>query len=637
MDSVLKPIQRFLYIGSDVPFVLDPPQPLDVEIGKKILGTVVKPAESEAAPSTTGETVQQSSNPKRNNTKTVKQAGEKGVKKEEGNKPSTTKDATASEPVPAKPLHPVLALIKTTYKSKTLRRTDECLFALAYCARNLPTPEERHTVYDLLVELVRASNDLLAFVAYYIQLATQSGHAGFGHGLRSAITRWYDRFSPTELAEVLVRSTAYAGWTHKDLIAKVHPKLQCADKQTLIDAATKRTSQLQQKKAPEKKGKKKKQKGKAAAPLQQQQPPAANTSKAFKRYQVLLQFKSVMTVGKALELIKLHGGKGRLELLPKHLRRSAKIWEALYANLSYRELLHAVLPLQDFRLLKEGEPNAKAYADSLTKRLDALEGEHIHPIEVQTVAILYAKGRRYATHVKEAFHALHQTEMCPPVKDILLGLNDAFEHSFDHHPKTGVRYYIALDLRCVHDKKQIFRNEAVTCFQASVMLAFCIFKREKAVTVVAFTDEEQTLAPVAFEPTMTWDDALKHCVGLMLPKTKVSLAAPIKHADAQKVKVDMFITITDSLIRVNPTRRPPVAEMAEYRKKTKLPLSRYVTNAPPPTVGTWMAIYLAISLSRHKPSLEFSPDNDTGGILEMVGHSAGNAKLIEAFAKNQFF
>lgn len=122
------------------------------------------------------------------------------------------------------------------------------------------------------------------------------------------------------------------------------------------------------------------------------------------------------------------------------------------------------------------------------------------------------------------------------------------------------------------------------------MLAFCIFKREKAVTVVAFTDEEQTLAPVAFEPTMTWDDALKHCVGLMLPKTKVSLAAPIKHADAQKVKVDMFITITDSLIRVNPTRRPPVAEMAEYRKKTKLPLSRYVTNASPPTVGTWMAM-----------------------------------------------
>uniref|UniRef100_A0A182KCA2 TROVE domain-containing protein n=1 Tax=Anopheles christyi TaxID=43041 RepID=A0A182KCA2_9DIPT len=636
----LRRIQRYLYIGGDVPFVMDPPQPLDVEVGKKILGTVVKPRELEtpketeaAPPSASDGTVQKKSNTKKNNPK-LKQESEKGEKTKEENKPKTPNDVATltlltatlkvEDPVAPKPLHPVLTLIKTTYKNKLLRRTDECLFALAYCARNLPTPEERHAVYDLLVEMIRISDDLLQFVSYYIQLATQSGHAGFGHGLRSSITRWYDRFTPIELAEMFARSTAYAGWTHKDLIAKVHPKVKCVDKQALIDAATKRTSQLQQKKAPEKKGKKKKQKGNVTS----QQPPAASkdtvpisSSKAFKRYQALLQFKSASTVAKALELIKQHGGKGRLELLPRHLQRSVKVWEALYAQLSYRELLHAALPLQDFRLLKEGETHAKRYAESLTTRFDALEAENIHPIELQTVAKLYQLGKRYTADVKETFHAMFQTAMIPPVKAVLEGLNSAFEHSFDHQQKTGVRYYIALDLRCVYDKKHVFRNKVVTCFQASVLLAFSIFKREKAVTVVAFTDEEQTLAPVAFESTMTWEQALKLCVGLMLPKTKVSLAAPIKQAEAQKIKVDVFITMTDSLIRVNPNRCPPVAEMAEYRKKTKLSLSRY----------------LAISLSRHEPSLEFIPEKDTGGILEIVGHSANNAKIIDAFAKNLFF
>uniref|UniRef100_A0A182PEE1 TROVE domain-containing protein n=1 Tax=Anopheles epiroticus TaxID=199890 RepID=A0A182PEE1_9DIPT len=666
MESVLKTVQRYLYIGSDVPFVLDPPQPLNVEVGKKVLEPLVKPKESsepskatKAIPNTSETKAQKKVNPKKKNP-TGKQESEKVEKKAEENKSKTPKDAAtpsgkASESgVPSKPLHPVLALIKTTYKSKSLRRTDECLFALAYCARNFATPEEQHSVYETVWELIRTSNDLMVFVSYYIQLATQSGHAGFGHGLRCAITRWYDRFTPIELAELLVRSNAHAGWTHKDLIAKVHPKLKCPDKQSLIDAATKRTSQLQQKKAPEKKGKKKKQqKENGTAP-----PMAApgkevvqvNSSKAFKRYQTLLQFKSVSNAGKALELIKLHGAKGRLELLPKHLRRSAKIWEALYPSLTYRELLHAALPLQDFRLLKEGEPNAKAFADSLTKRFDALEAEHIHPIEVQTVAKLYEAGKRYTARVKETMHTMNQTDICPPVKAVLEGLQSAFEHSFNNQPKTGVRYYIALDLRCVHSRKKVFRNEVINCFQASVLLAFSIFKREKSVTVVAFTDDEEILTPVAFEPTMSWEQAIGHCTGLMLPKTKVSLAAPIKQAEAQKLKVDVFITITDSLIRVNPTRRPPVAELTEYRKKAKLTLCRSVYNCVElvGSTGVFYEIkltissfyynfrYLAISLSRHEPSLDFAPDKDTVGILEMAGHSANNAKLIDAFAKNLF-
>uniref|UniRef100_A0A182VQW1 TROVE domain-containing protein n=1 Tax=Anopheles minimus TaxID=112268 RepID=A0A182VQW1_9DIPT len=629
MDLVLKSAQRYLFIGSDVPFVYDTPQPLDVELGKKILGQLVNPSETDAKEPDTLLPIEKTQKKTYNNTKkdNIKvEAEEEKAEQAVNNTPETAKDATdqkskAVEPIATKPLHPVLALIKASFKSKSLRRPDECLFALAFCARNFPTPEDRHAVYEMVPELIRTSHDMLTFVSYYIVLATQSGHAGFGHGMRTAITHWYERFTPVELAEMLVRSTSTAGWTHKDVIAKVHPKLKCTEKQALIDAAMKRTSQLQLKKAPEKIGKKKNKKANIAPPANQEKAVAVNTAKSYKRYQTLLQFKSVTNATKALELLKVHGGKGRLDLFPRHLRRFPKIWEALYPFLSYRELLQAALPMQDFRLLKEGEANTKLYVEMLTKRFDLLEAEHVHPFEIMPIAQLYKHSKRYTTRTKEAIHALYLTEKCPPVQEVQNSLEAALEHSLNHHPKTGVRYYIALDLRCVFDRKKIFRTDVISCFQASVLLAFSIFKREKNVTVVAFTDEVETLVPVNFEPTMTLEQATKQCVGLLLPTTKVSLAAPIKQAEAQKVKVDVFITITDSLIRVNPNRRPPVAELQDYRRKMKLNLSRYI----------------AISLSRHTPSLEFQSNMDVGGILEMVGCSAHSAKIIEAFAKNLFF
>ncbi|XP_035899968.1 60 kDa SS-A/Ro ribonucleoprotein-like [Anopheles stephensi] len=648
MDSVLNTVQRFLYIGSDIPFVFDPPPPLDLELGKQVLGPAVNPVDPAGAgkqpepPVTTEGPAHKKTGNKKKDNQTIKLEVEKAKQQQtKNNKPETPKAAAAaatesksltSKPVETVatavlPLHPVLALIKSTFKSKSLRRTDECLFALAYCARNFATPEDRHAVYVLLPELIRTSHDLLTFISYFTQLATQSGHAGFGHGLRTAITRWYEKFTPIDLAEMLVRSISTAGWTHKDVIAKAHPKLNCVEKQALLDAAMKRTSQLQEKKAPEKKGKKKKQKETVAPPAPalpatKETAVAVSSSKAFRRYQTLLQFKSVPNAGKALELLKQHGAKGRLELLPRHLRRFAKVWEALYPYLTYRELLQAALPMHDFRLLKEGDANTKAYVETLKKRLDALEAECIHPIEVFVIAKLYQHGKRYVTKVKEEMHTLYLTDMCPPLKEVQDRLNEALEHSLSHHPKTGVRYYIALDLRCVYDRKKIFRNQVITCFQASVLLAFSIYKREKNVTVVAFTEDKEALASVEFEPSMTLEQAMKLCVGLMLPTTKVSLEAPIKQAEASKLKVDVFITVTDSLIRVNPTRRPPTAQLQEYRKKMKLNLSRYV----------------AISLTHHTPSLDWTgPGKDTGGLLEMVGYSAHNAKVIEAFAKNNFF
>ncbi|XP_049529924.1 RNA-binding protein RO60-like [Anopheles darlingi] len=585
-------LQRYLHIGNDVPVFFDTTQPVDMELGKRVLTPAVHLPPS-PCPSPTPATVNgaSSSAPA---TKNVRKSKPKQQKSKKG------APATAPAKVPATPVPPVFAVIKRTIKNKSLRRLDECLFALAYCGRELPTDEERHLVFEALPELLSGPRELFAFLSFYTRLATEAGYAGFGHGLRCAITRWYDKHSALELAEMIALSNGAFGWTHADVIRKTHLKLECPVKRSIIDAATKRASQQ------------------PTLPLKKLDGEATMDA-ALVRYLELIAIRSVASEGEVFELIKRHGSI-TYNLLPLIYRRLYTVWMALYPHLSYRELLDAILPMQDFDVPMIIDAR-EAYVANLTKRRKALEQDQIHPIVVHGIKTLYDVGKRYPLMIKEREQHSNLLERKPQAA-VSEALQISLEHSFSHHPKTGAWYYITLDLRSAHQKKHVLRNSVVTCFEASVLLAFSIFKREKHVAVEMFTDDVKTLQPVNFRTEMSWSEALNHCKQLLVAKTKVALSAPISKAQAKKQKVDVFITITDSLIRVNPNRIPPWRAMLDYRKTMHSNLSRYI----------------CVSLCHHKPSLKFDEiAMKVGGILEVIGYSQSTVKVIEAFAKNLFF
>ncbi|XP_052868061.1 RNA-binding protein RO60 [Anopheles cruzii] len=592
MASVLSTVQRYLYIGNDVPFFFDVTEPLDIELGKKVFAPVVKP--QPLTPAVNGASKRSKKVPKLKNVE------------------PTPKGEQTRAPVTTIPVPPVLALIKKVLRIQTVRRLDECLFALAYCSRELPTEEERHSVYAELPELLSGSHELFEFLGYYTRLATQSGYAGFGHGLRGAITRWYDKFEALELAAIVASSNSAAGWCHADVIRKTHLKLACPAKQAVIDAAMKRTSQLTSYVAARSAEKKDPKKANDNGPIMD----------ALNRYRELREIRSAPSAAETVEYIKQHGAIA-FELIPKKFRRSAKVWETLFPHLTYRELLAAILPMVEFELLKAKEsPITKAYVSALSDRRKALEKEKINAIEVHEIVQLFGNLRRYKSKIKEKQQRENKGAYIIPPFDVFNMFDEIVDYSLSHHPKTGARYYIALDLRRAHLKKHVLRSCIVKCIEASILMAFSIFKREKKVTVVAFSEDEKTLRPVEFRQDMTWSQALEHGKGMVLQKTKAKLTMPIQNAQTNKQEVDVFITITDSLIRVNPLRSAPAEALQEYRKAMNLNLTRYV----------------AVSLCYHKPSLEFNENSlKTGGILELIGYNASNAKVIEAFAKNLFF
>ncbi|XP_058057267.1 RNA-binding protein Ro60 [Anopheles bellator] len=596
MASVLATVQRYLYIGNDVPFFFDVTEPLDIELGKKVLAPAVKP--QPLTPAVNGASKRSKKVPKLKNV-------------EPAPKGEQTRNETSGS-LTTIPVPPVLALIKKILRVQTVRRLDECLFALAYCSRELPTVEERHSVYAELPELLSGSHELFVFLEYYTRLATQSGYAGFGHGLRGAITRWYDKYGALELAAIVASSNSVEGWSHADVIRKTHLKLACPAKQAVIDAATKRTSQLVS--------------YIALRSAEKKDPEKANENgaimDALNRYRTLREIRGAPSAVETVEYINKHGAI-TFELIPKQFRRSVKVWEALFPHLTYRELLAAALPMMDFSVLKTSDSSiTKAYINALSDRRKAIEKEKINAIEVHDIVKLFSNLRRYKSKLKEKQQREKKNTNIIPPFDIFNMLDEIADYSLSHHPKTGARYYIALDLRRAHLKKHVLRSCIVECIEASALMAFSIFKREKNVTVVAFAEDEKSLRPVEFRQDMTWSQALKHCKDMVLPKTKAKLTMPIQNAQTNKQEVDVFITITDSLVRINPLRSAPAEALLEYRKAMNLNLTRYV----------------AVSLCYHKPSLEFNENSmKTGGILELVGYNASNAKLIEAFAKNLFF
>jgi hypothetical protein len=129
--------------------------------------------------------------------------------------------------------------------------------------------------------------------------------------------------------------------------------------------------------------------------------------------------------------------------------------------------------------------------------------------------------------------------------------------------------------------------------QASLLIALSLLKRERDVTINTFT-AEGTLATVHLDKTMTWESALEHLdknkvseqkvlsfqfnlsffINFQKEKTKTSLKIPLVVAKERKQKVDVFVTIVDSIGRACPNKEPPTQELMDYRKACAQPFAK---------------------------------------------------------------
>ena len=116
---------------------------------------------------------------------------------------------------------------------------------------------------------------------------------------------------------------------------------------------------------------------------------------------------------------------------------------------------------------------------------------------------------------------------------------------------------------------KVFNHRSVTCADAQIVAALTWLQTKKEVTLMSFTDDPEKLKPVMFDQDTSFEKAVeiykkeiaKH------PKTKQRITLPLKKALDDKIKVDVFITIVDSVARTMGTIvKPPIDVLQAYRK-----------------------------------------------------------------------
>lgn len=561
-------IVRYLYLGTDQPFYIRKNQPLDVNEGCRILAPIRTLVEATA----------------------------------NVDDPAALK---AAEAVTLK--EPPVDMIVRVMKSGTLVRHDECLFALAFLARTFTTQEEKHKVYEVVPTLIECSKDLFQFVHFYQELAAKSAGKGkgLGNGMKVALRKWYDKHSAEELANLLAMDHGWNGWGHNHILRMAHINLKDEAKMQVMDAACG--------------GKGKKRPTQSKTNGESEDNVAQVDSEALKIYNRMKAFKSVQTANEATGCIKKH--KYSLQLVPSQLHRAPAVWDSLFPHMSYRDIVHAALVLQDYRLLKETDtPLSEAYGKVLDRMTSVTESK-VNPTFIYQVMRLFEERQRYLSAVKEAIHtannlALKNTKANPKVLKQFYG---ALNQSMLNYQRTGLNFLVTLDLRSKQSKKRVFGNRLMSCQAAYILLTLPMFKREPHMKVFSFTEQPTELVEVDLTREMDFFKGCDHIQNHANKKTKVSITQPIQHATQKQIKVDVFITIVDSLIRVNPKRESPVAALKSYNKTMKR-----------------NARYIVVSLSRHQQDLDHANMGSTQGVLELVGCSEETPKLIDAYVKQHF-
>lgn len=329
-----------------------------------------------------------------------------------------------------------------------------------------------------------------------------------------------------------------------------------------------------------------------------------------------------------------------LQVVPAKLHNVQEIWPHLLRNMPYRDVVHVVLILQDYKLLEDkNSATYKAYSNVLNL-LDNVERSKISPIFVYQVMRLFEERQRYLSVVKEAIHAtkvLPIENSVPPNDPMLERFRVVLTHSLNSCKLPALKYMVTLDLRSQYFKKRIFGNRLMSCMAAQALLTLPILKHERGTDVLKFTPDVNSLDTVYIPKDADFFDAtdkLRQSLGKdstadakkdnkkisKKKSTKVDINQPLKLAQTQNGNVDVFVTIVDSLIRVNPTRKSPEDTLEEYNK---------AKNAK--------ARYIIINLCRHKQDLSASTKCvSKNGVLEVAGCPEEIFKVISAFVAGEF-
>lgn len=355
-----------------------------------------------------------------------------------------------------------LLLCVQAYENQQTIRVDESLAALAFCARQDQHEKLRQLANEAALAMLSTQNDFFLYVKYCtdISLKLRGGtHKGWGNGMRKFVKKWYERWTPTELANMYGEHRGAHKWKHRDVWHLGH--LKCDDAPVAEAAAAADD-------------------GGDAAPA----PPALPSERtmvnrfifhdgqsylayldtlptndalpdAVRRMRELQYFKTNENIENAIEQIRQYGFT--LLQTPAHLLHNANIWEALLPSLSYNDLLDSLFQIKDANLLVETSSFYLQYLSALSKFNDCTVAKPpICPIRVFSLKRRYEKNVRYLPKHKADKYAKRMLKRrIKPVEGVTQQLSAVLEHTLNTAQPIPAKFHVTIDLRKANLRSKI--------------------------------------------------------------------------------------------------------------------------------------------------------------------------------------
>ncbi|CAG9808489.1 unnamed protein product [Chironomus riparius] len=501
-----------------------------------------------------------------------------------------------------------LNLIKKAVQSKSLYSSNEALWCLAYCLSQLKNDDLRKEIRKNFNELVTTSDQLLIFM-HAFQLM-KGGKMNFGRGMRSMLGKWYSDKTSDQLFDFLYSTRKYERISHKNIIYKLHLKIDDKEKNKVIQSIYKNQDTLEK------------------------DPEPTVLDKMIVKHRFL---KSRRDTKEVVEILKAKEFSYKIHHIPPLSLKNQEVVDLILPNMTLTEVIDNLITFCSYKMLKVHEPISRKICNALQVNNKTINEAKLHPIHI--FAIMKELEKRLTVHHHENPHKNENGNTAAAASDdksldkkvsnqyIIKKLFHIFNHTLNEQPKTGCRYFITVDFRHFSKRQsKVFGMRNVLCSELQAIVALTLLKNEKEVTVMSFSETNNKLKPVEWNSETSFEKALELYEKEIKEnaKTKEIITLPLKKAIEDKKKVDVFITFVSSLGRCMGKNGKPdqiFAELQNYRKVMNLKMTKYVI----------------INMTRKTPDMKYDEKNiNNKGVLEIVGFSEKSAKVLEAYAKNCF-
>lgn len=450
------------------------------------------------------------------------------------------------------------------------------IFTIAFCTcRKEQTVKKRG--FEMMQKICRRSVSFLTFIDYREKVSKHVYRStGWSKALRAAVRKWYQSHEPAELAKLVMEYPRHNKWTHRDVLRLAHipPNNEC---QKIIFSflivGLKKTSEL-----------------------------FKNESEDDSQ-KLLVLLEELTAVRKAENASEIVPFMDRLKLpwnfVSYSLYHEAELWEEMIAIMPFDVMIQNTARMAKMKLL-EGDNRTKTTFMKRCLDKKEIDESGIHPFQVLTQREYYGN----------AVNDVKRKPCWKSDRQIVVSLNLALTFAMDSNLKSsGKRFFVALDASDSM-KAHLINNDHVQCSTAAAMIALCLVKVEKKVVVKAFSRE---LEDVKITGDTNVDEIVKKLAEI--PLGGCDCSRPLIYAKSNKVKVDIFVVITDKETWRGKTN--PFDALKQYRKALKIP-----------------AKLIVVMLNPDGASGEGIVSNPQDrGILLITGFSAAMAKVMSNFSK----